>query len=385
MKQIPFNRSSILGSELEYIRQAIESGVISGEGTFANRCHRYLENLLGGTALLTPSCTDALEMCALLLDLSPEDEVIMPSFTFVSTASAFALRGARIRFADVLPHDLNIDPDSIEACITERTKAIVVVHYGGVACDMERICAIAAKHSLAVIEDAAHALGAAHNGTPLGSFGALSAFSFHETKNVTCGEGGALIVRDPALEERANIIRDKGTNRRAFKRGDAAFYSWVDLGSSFVMSDILAAYLFAQLEHLPEILAKRRALCAQYAQMLEPLAASGRLQMGQPEALSESGAHLWYVIAETPADRLALQNHLRRAGIDAVFHYQPLHQSAYVRSRWGIQPHLPVTEQIAGSLLRLPLYYSLTETEVTRVCECIENFYGQSELRAANM
>lgn len=374
---IPFNKATQHANEFNYIQEAINSGVISGEGYFGEKCQSYIEELIGGDSrvFLTPSCTHALEVSALLLDLQKDDEVIMPSFTFVSTASAFALRGARPVFVDIEPTRLNIDPEAISANISPRTKAIVVVHYAGFSCEMERIMELAARSQITVIEDAAHALGATTKGRPLGSFGRLSAFSFHETKNVTCGEGGALVINDPALVDRARIICDKGTNRRKFQRGDVPFYSWVDLGSSYVMSDILAAFLYAQLEHLAEINERRRTLYRHYHSLLRPLKSKGHIAYPSLEGIEESGAHAFYILLDSSETREELRAKLMTAGITAVFHYQPLHRSSYVEAKWGKQLTLPVTENIAQRLLRLPLYYELNLSEIEYVVEEIEKFF----------
>lgn len=329
--------------------------------------------------LLTPSCTDALEICALLLDLGPDDEVILPSFTFVSTANAFALRGAKPIFVDIEPKYFNIDADAIEKAITPRTKAIVVVHYAGVACDIERISKIAADHGIPLIEDAAHALGSSLNGRRLGTFGALSTFSFHETKNVTCGEGGALVINDPRYTDRAYILRDKGTNRRNFQRGSVQFYSWVDLGSSFVISDVLAAFLFAQLEHLEKITAKRRADHRRYSEMLDPLRTRGLLAYSDSPNREQESAHLFAILLSDRATRDRLQAHLRKYEVVAVSHYEPLHRSAYATEHLGITTSLPVTEDIAPRLLRLPMFHELEASQQDLVVKLIFSFFQQTQ------
>lgn len=377
---IPFNRAALIGRETEYIQAAVESGVISGEGYFSRKSEVLLQELLGpgSSVYLTPSCTHALEMSALLLGLEPGDEVILPSFTFVTTASAFALRGARPVFADVEPTTLNIDPESVRASANERTKAIVVVHYAGIGCDMESIFETARQYDIPVIEDAAHGLGATHHGKPLGSFGKMATFSFHETKNVTCGEGGALVVNDPNLVHRAQIVRDKGTNRQEFFRGDVPFYTWVDLGSSYRISDVAAAFLFAQLEHLEEVNRRRREICRQYAEWLQPLKDSGDLAYPGLEESENSSGHIFYILLESETVRSRLQKHLRKLEIHAVSHYEPLHLSPYVLSQWGPQPELPVTECLSKRLLRLPLFYSLRDSEQSAVTGTILSFFDRA-------
>lgn len=374
---LPFNRASIVGKELEYIHEAVNAGVISGEGHFARKCEALLKQVLATNSevILTSSCTAALEMCALLLNLSTDDEVIMPSYTFVSTANAFALRGARPVFVDVERDSLNINPQKLEQSINARTKAIVLVHYAGFPCEMDTIMDIAKTHKIPVIEDAAHALASSYKGKALGTFGAFATFSFHETKNVTCGEGGALVINDHAFVSRAHIIKDKGTNRREFQRGDAPFYSWVDLGSSYVISDILGAFLYAQLEHLDEITNKRRELYAKYAELLKPLKNKGCLDFPEHLNLSEASAHIFYILLKSKEHRDRLRKYLLEREVLAVFHYQPLHESSFVVSRWGKQPSFPVTEDLADRLLRLPMFYSLEFGEQERVAEIISDFF----------
>lgn len=378
-KHIPFNRSTLLGNELHYIEEAVRSGVISGEGVFSKRCAAMLAELMQNSpeVLLTPSCTDALEMCALLTGVGPEDEVLLPSFTFVSTATAFALRGAQLRFADIDPETLNIDPDDVESRITDRTKAVVVVHYAGRACNMDALERLAQKNDLILIEDAAHALGGLYRGRPLGSIAPLATFSFHETKNITCGEGGALVVNDPSMRERAVIIRDKGTNRRAFMDGLVAKYSWVDDGSSFIMSDVLSAFLYGQLEHLQDVTTRRRQLSALYAEGLQDLKRAGRLFFPEDcEPESQASGHAFFILLEDEANRESLRKYLNERGVNAVFHYQPLHNSAYAKKRYGEHPPLPITESAAKRLLRLPLYYSLSEADVDRAVHVIHSFFN---------
>lgn len=375
---IPFNKVSLLSNEVENVEQAVRSGTTSGEGNFGRKCEELLKNKLDNlpqAVLLTPSCTSALEMCALLLQLREGDEVIMPSYTFVTTASAFSLRGARPVFVDVDTKNLNITAEGIEQAITERTKAIVVVHYAGVACQMDRILKIATDNKLILVEDAAHALGGKYKGQPLGTFGHLSTFSFHETKNITCGEGGALVVNDPQFVDHAYIIRDKGTNRRDFLRHTAAFYTWVALGSSYVMSDILGGFLFAQLENLEKINNQRRAVHRNYQELLIPLKEAGCLEYSEEGGLDESTAHLFYVIVESRYVRDKLIKYLKEHGVSTVFHYQPLHKSPYIEGMWGVQEKLPVTEDLHARLLRLPMFYSLSEQEQEIIAEQMVNFF----------
>jgi len=357
---IPFNRPRLAGDEHLYVDQALSSGKLSGNGEFGQRCARALEQRLEAPrALMTPSCTAALEMTALLLDLQPGEEVILPSFTFVSTANAFALRGAVPVFVDVEPETLNIDPGAIAQAVTDQTRAIVVVHYGGVACDMNAILAIAEEHELAVIEDAAHALPAELNGRPLGSIGHLSTFSFHETKNVQCGEGGALVVNDERYVERAEILQEKGTDRARFFRGEVDKYTWRDLGSSYLMSEVAAAFLWAQLERLDEITADRRSTWERYHEALEPLEEEGVLQRPVvPDGCVHSG-HLYYVLVPDAEVRDPLIKALAENGVHAVFHYVPLHASP-AGSRFG-RSHgdLDVTVDASQRLVRLPLWVGL--------------------------
>jgi dTDP-4-amino-4,6-dideoxygalactose transaminase len=375
---LPFNKASIVGKELEYIAETIKMGWISGDGPFAKRSEQFLESHLGKNSkvFLTPSCTHSLEMCAMLLNLEPGDEVIVPSFTFVTTALAFTHQGAKLVFADIDPIDLNICPDSVERFITKRTKAVVVVHYGGVACDMTKLQSICRIHNILLIEDAAHGLGGTFNGKPLGSIGELATFSFHETKNVTCGEGGALVVNSPELTHRAQIIRDKGTNRKDFERGSAAFYTWVDTGSSYVISDILAAFLLGQLEQLDLLRSRRLEIIKNYTDRLRDLEKKGIISYPDSLSSNESGAHLFFILLNTPKEREELRLFLKSKEIVSVFHYQPLHLSPYVKSKWGEQPELPNVEQIAPRLLRLPLYFELKESEQNFIIESIYSFFS---------
>ena len=373
--KVPFNRSSLVGRELEYIFKTMTLGQIAGDQTYSKLCHSFLEQALGvKKALVTTSCTHALEMAALLLDIKPGDEVIVPSFTFVSTANAFALRGATIRFADIRPDTLNLDESKLEALITPRTRAIVPVHYAGVACEMNPILEIAARHGIAIVEDNAHGLFGKYQGRWLGTFGALSTQSFHETKNFTCGEGGALLINDERFVERAEIIREKGTNRARFFRGQIDKYSWVDIGSSYLMSDVLAAFLFAQLEQWQSIQAKRQSLWTRYHSELELWADKSGMRRPVVPINCEQAWHMYYLLAPSLEKRQALIAHLKERDVFAVFHYLPLHASEY-GSRWGGRiGDCPVTEETSDRILRLPFYNSMTPDEQTRVIEAVRAF-----------
>lgn len=367
-----FNRPAVTGRELEYMRQAMEQGTISGDGVFTKRCHKLLEQVTGcRRALLTTSCTHALEMAALLLDLRPGDEVVCPAFTFVSTVNAFVLRGARPVFVDIRADTLNLDERALESAITPRTKAIIVVHYAGVACDMDAIMAVASRHGLPVIEDNAHGLFGRYKGRPLGSFGAMSTLSFHETKNVTCGEGGALLINDERYVERAEIIREKGTNRSRFFRGEIDKYTWVDVGSSYLPSDLLAAYLLAQLEARDDIQRRRHAIWSGYASALATGPARV-LRLPIVPAGCEHPAHLFYVLAPSLDARSALITAMRALQILIVFHYQPLHLSDMGRLLGGRSGQCPVTEDVSDRLVRLPCYFQLRDDEQARVVDGLQ-------------
>ncbi|HEY3358948.1 MAG TPA: dTDP-4-amino-4,6-dideoxygalactose transaminase [Polyangia bacterium] len=376
--RIPFNLPSLTGRELEYVQQAVAGGHISGDGPFTKKCHALLEQMLGGGSrcLLTTSCTHALDMAALLLDLQPGDEVIVPSFTFVSTANAVVLRGARPVFCDVREDTLNLDERLVPGLVTDRTRAIFVVHYAGVACEMDPILATARERSLAVVEDAAQALGSRYRGRPLGTLGDVGAFSFHETKNVFCGEGGALVINRPDLLERAEIIREKGTNRSQFFRGLVDKYTWVDVGSSFLPSDLLAAFLFAQLESFPEVQRHRKAIWHHYYYGLEDLERRGVLRLPRVPAHVEPNYHLFHLLLEDDVTRDRLMLHLREQGILAVFHYIPLHDSPMGRRLGYVPGSLPVTERASGRLLRLPFYNGLSQTDQHDVIAAIRSFFG---------
>ncbi len=363
-----FNRPAVVGREMDYMRAAIEHGMISGDGPFTKQCHALLEQITGARrVLLTSSCTHALEMAALLLDIKPGDEVICPAFTFVSTVNAFVLRGARPVWVDIRPDTLNLDERALEAAITLRTKTILVVHYAGVACEMDTIMAVAAKHGVPVVEDNAHGLFGRYKNRALGSFGALATLSFHETKNVTCGEGGALLINDERFVDRAEVIREKGTNRSRFFRGEIDRYTWVDVGSSYLPSDLLAAYLLAQLETRDEIQQRRHQIWWRYASGLATGPAAGQLRLPIVPADCEHPAHLFYVLTSSVKARTALINFMRDRQILLVFHYQPLHQSEMGRLLGGYAGQCPVTEDVADRLVRLPCYFQLRDDEQTRV------------------
>ncbi len=367
-----FNRPAVTGNELRYIQQAIESGHLSGDGEFSKRCHARLAEITGARkALLTTSCTHALEMAMLLVDLEPGDEVICPAFTFVSTANAVALRGARPVFVDVRADTLNLDERLLEAAITPRTRAVIVVHYAGVACEMDEIMAVASRHGITVIEDNAHGLFGHYKGRPLGSLGALSALSFHETKNLTCGEGGALLLNDAALVDRAEIIREKGTNRSRFFRGEVDRYTWVDIGSSYLPSDLLGAYLWAQLESADAIQRRRHEIWGRYARELESWACAGGVRLPIVPGHCAHPAHIFYLLMPSLDRRTALIRHLRERQILAPFHYLPLHLSDVGRGYGGVGGQCPVTEDVADRLVRLPLFYQLSAEDQTRVIRAI--------------
>jgi dTDP-4-amino-4,6-dideoxygalactose transaminase len=372
---IPFNRACVTGGELAYVTEAIETGPLSGDGPFTARCHALLEDITRARkALLTTSCTHALEMAALLVELEPGDEVICPAFTFVSSVNAFALRGARPVFVDVRTDTLNIDERLIEAAVTPRTRAIVVVHYAGVACEIGAIEEIASRHGLTVIEDNAHGLFGHYRGRPLGSTAPISTLSFHETKNVTCGEGGALLINDARLIDRAEIIREKGTNRSRFFRGQIDKYTWVDVGSSYLPSDLLAAYLLAQLESRDAIQARRHAIWRCYQAGLADWAAANGVRLPVLPDHTAHPAHLFYLLLPSVDARAALIEHMKAHHILLVFHYQPLHLSEMGRRFGGAAGQCPITEDVANRLVRLPLFYQLSDSDQTRVIDRIRMF-----------
>lgn len=373
---IPFNKPYLAGPELTYIRQAVEAGKLSGNGAFTQRCQHFLEQRYGlHKALLTTSGTDALEMAALLLRIQPGDEVIMPSYTFTSTANAFVLRGAHIVFVDSEPDHPNMDVSLVAALLTPRTKVIVLVHYGGQpSTNMPGLLTLARQHGIWVVEDAAQAIEACYKGQPLGTFGHLAAFSFHETKNISAGEGGLLAINAPSLSARAEILWEKGTNRAAFYRGEAARYEWVDIGSSFLASELNAAYLWAQLEAIDAIQVRRRYLWERYAALLAPLAAAGAIRLLPQLPEAQPNWHLFALLCATEAERDSLLLHLRQQHILAVFHYLPLHQSPFYAAQHGGRL-LPNTERYARTLVRLPLFHDLTIVQQNRVTEAIFSFY----------
>jgi len=374
---IPFNKACFEGNEQVYMAQAVANGHISGDGPYTKRAHTLLEEALAvRKALLTTSCTHALEMAALLLDIQPGDEVIVPSFTFVSTINAFVLRGAWPVFVDIRPDTLNLDERQLERLITPRTRAILPVHYAGVGCEMDAIIAIANRHGVAVIEDNAHGLFGTYKGKYLGTFGSMATQSFHETKNFTCGEGGALLINDPRYVERAEIIREKGTNRSRFFRGQVDKYTWVDVGSSYLASDLLAAFLYAQLEARDKIQAKRQRVWERYNTHLMEWATEHNVRLPIIPPHCEQSYHMFYLLMPSLEARSALIAHLKAHGILSVFHYLPLNTSDMGQRFDGKPGDCPVTEQVSDRLLRLPFYNDLTEQEQAHVIEVMRAFDG---------
>ena len=376
-QRIPFNRPGIAGNESRYMAEAIARGHISGDGEFTRKCSAFFEQEFGlRKALLTTSCTHALEVAAFLLDIQPGDEVIMPSFTFVSTANAFVLRGARPVFIDIRPDTLNLDERKLERLISPRTRAIVPVHYAGVGCEMDAILKITERHKIPVVEDNAHGLFGKVCGKYLGTLGCLAAQSFHETKNFTCGEGGALFINDARYAERAEIIREKGTNRSQFFRGQVDKYTWVDVGSSYLPSDLLAAFLYAQLEARKEIQCKRQRIWEYYRQRLDGWAQTHGVQLPFVPDTCEQPYHMFYLIAPSLAWRQALMSHLAARQIHSVFHYVSLHLSQMGRRFGGKPGDCPVTESVSDRLLRLPFFNDLAEPDQARVVEAVVEFHG---------
>ena len=370
---IPFNKPYLTGKEAHYMYQAVAEGKLSGNGAFTKRCQQFFEERYGfKKCLLTTSCTDALEMAAILCDIQSGDEVIVPSYTFVSSALAFVRAGAKIVFADSMTENPNIDAEKIESLITPRTKAIVPVHYAGVACDMDRIMEIANKHNLIVVEDAAQAIDSYYKDRPLGAIGHLSAFSFHETKNIIAGEGGMLCINDKRFIRRAEIIWEKGTNRAEFFRGEVNKYGWVDTGSSFLPSEVIAAFLWAQLEHLDEIQSRRKHLWELYNTCLSPLTSnlSSKLALPVIPSYATNNAHMFYLVCNSLEERTALIKHLKDNGVLAVFHYLSLHSSPYYQARHDGRA-LPECDRYADCLVRLPMYYDLKDEEVLDICNLI--------------
>jgi dTDP-4-amino-4,6-dideoxygalactose transaminase len=374
--RIPFNRPFATGGELEYIHAAIAAPKFSGDGSFTAQCHLLLEQSLGTQkALLTTSCTHALEMAALLLDAGPEDEVMVPSFAFPSAANAFALRGAKPVFVDIRTDTLNIDENQIDQRIAARTKAIFLVHYAGVGCEMDTIMAIARQHGVALVEDNAHGLYGRYRGRYLGTLGQLATLSFHETKNFTCGEGGALLINDANFNERAEILREKGTDRSRFFRGEVDKYTWVDIGSSYLPADLLAAFLRAQLEHREQIQSRRRQIWEIYARELASWAEANGVRLPIVPAECEQSYHMFYVIMPSFESRQALISHLAGSGILAVFHYLPLHLSPMGLRFGGRRGDCPVTEDLADRLLRLPFFTGMRSSEQSQVIEAVRGFH----------
>ena len=376
---IPFNKPHLIGKEAHYMYQAVFNGKLSGNGEYTKKCQQLFQDRYGfKKCLLTTSGTDALEMCAMLCNLEPGDEVIIPSYTFVSTALAFLREGAKVVFADSMKRNPNLDAEQLEALITPRTKVIVPVHYAGVACDMDAILEVATKHNLLVVEDAAQAIESYYKGRPLGSIGHLAAFSFHETKNITAGgEGGLLVVNDERFVRRAEIIWEKGTNRAEFFRGEVNKYGWVDMGSSFLPAEINAAFLWAQLESIEEVQSTRRAIWNRYHELLKPLAEKGFFQVPDIPEYATNNAHMFYLVLPNLEKRTTLIQYLRNNGITAVFHYLSLHSSAFYQDKHDGR-ELPECDRYADTLVRLPMYYDLEMENVDRICKLIKDFYKQS-------
>jgi dTDP-4-amino-4,6-dideoxygalactose transaminase len=372
---ITFNKPFLTGKETEYIQNAVASGKISGDGIYTRKCHSFMEARYGfKKALLTTSCTDALEMAAILLDVQPGDEIIMPAYTFVSTANAFVLRGANIIFADSNPDNPNLDIDAVEVLITPRTKVIVAVHYAGIACDMQRLMNLANKHGLWVVEDAAQAIESFCDGQPLGTFGHLAAFSFHETKNIISGEGGLLAINDERFVRRAEIIREKGTNRSEFFRGEIDKYGWVDIGSSFLPSDIIAAFLFAQLENIDVIQKKRISLWERYYNNLSAPLADYEIHLPYIPSHATNNAHMFYLVCQDLEQRSELIAYLKERDIQTVFHYLSLETSPYYATKHDGR-HLYWSNYYADRLVRLPMYYDLELSDVDKISQEIVNFF----------
>lgn len=392
---IPFNKPFLTGKEAHYIYQAVYSGKLSGNGVFTKKCQNFFEEQYGfRKALMTTSCTDALEMAAILCDIKPGDEVIAPSYTFVSTVLAFVRQGAKIVFCDSCKDNPDIDPDRIEALITPRTRVIIPVHYAGVACDMDRIMDIAHRHNLLVVEDAAQAIGSYYKGRPLGSIGHFGCFSFHETKNIIAGEGGLLTINDERFIRRSEIIWEKGTNRSEFFRGEVNKYGWIDTGSSFLPSELISAFLWAQIENIDTIQARRKAIWEQYYAGLKPIADKELITLPDIPAYATNNAHMFYIVCRSLEERSAFIAHMKQNGIQAVFHYLSLHRSGFYLTHPDSRPdncqeiervgdeeqvvglHLPNCDRFADCLVRLPLFYELTDEEVKRILDSCHNFFN---------
>lgn len=375
--KIPFNAPCVAGNEIDYVIESVRGGHASGDGPYTKKCHHLLQKVLRAPkVLLTTSCTHALEMAALLLEIQPGDEVIVPSFTFVTTINAFVLRGAQPVFIDVRPDTLNMDETQLEALITPRTKAIVPVHYAGVGCEMDAIMEIAHRHDVAVVEDNAHGIFGKYRGKNLGTFGCLATQSFHETKNISCGEGGALLINDPQYIERAEVIREKGTNRSRFFRGQVEKYTWVDIGSSYLPSDMLAAFLYAQLEAREAIQTRRQRIWQFYDDHLTEWAEQYGVRLPIVPEHCEQAYHMYYMLMPSLEERRALISHLKDQGILSVFHYLPLHLSKMGRDFGGEEGDCPVTEDVSDRLLRLPFYNDLSESDQAFVVRAIHSFTG---------
>jgi len=375
--EIPFNKPFVSGKELLYVTEAIQQGQLSGDGPFTKRCQSWLETRLKCyRAFLTPSCSASLEIAAILIDTQPGDEIIMPSFTFPSTANAFVLRGGIPVFVDIRPDTLNINAGLIDAAVTARTRAIVPVHYGGMPCAMNEITDIAKRYSFWVVEDAAEALLSTYEGRSLGTIGHLGCFSFHDTKNIISGEGGALIVNDERLVERAEVIREKGTNRSRFLRGEIDRYNWIDIGSSFLPAEIISAFLYAQLEQADTIVAERRRICGRYRKLLQLLAEKDSIQLPRPGLSNTSGGHISYIICRSTEERTRLIAFLKKRKINAAFHYVPLHSSPAGKKYGRSSGTTKFTDDISNRLLRLPVNYGIRDADVDRVVEGIFDFFS---------
>lgn len=392
---IPFNKPFLTGKEAHYIYQAVYSGKLSGNGVYTKKCQNFFEKQYGfKKALMTTSCTDALEMAAILCDIKPGDEVIAPSYTFVSTVLAFVRQGAKIVFCDSCKDNPDIDPDRIETLVTPRTRVIIPVHYAGVACDMDRIMDIARRYNLLVVEDAAQAIGSYYKGRPLGSIGHFGCFSFHETKNIIAGEGGLLTINDERFIRRSEIIWEKGTNRSEFFRGEVNKYGWIDTGSSFLPSELISAFLWAQIENIDTIQARRKAIWEQYYAGLRPIADKGLITLPDIPAYATNNAHMFYIVCRSLEERSAFIAHMKQNGIQAVFHYLSLHRSGFYLTHPDSRPdncqeiervgdeeqvvglHLPNCDRFADCLVRLPLFYELTDEEVKRILDSCHSFFN---------